>query len=87
MIELSGKPKLAVLENAAQYLQAKYADRNSLHQLPPAYIRRLKAYLDVERASIHAAQRQWMATLFYVARSLLRAPRVTLHLERFWDAA
>ena len=87
MVELGGKPDLAVLENAARYLQAKYADRNSPYHLPPPYIRRLKAYLDIERASIHAAQRRWAPTIYYITRSLLRAPRTTLHLERFWETA
>lgn len=85
LIELGAKPRLAALEQAATRLLAKYAGPASPQQLPPGLVRRLKAYLDVERASIHAADRQWPQTLFYLARSFMRAPRWTLHLERFWD--
>jgi glycosyltransferase involved in cell wall biosynthesis len=85
LIELGGKPSLKALEQAAQHLMAKYATPDSPARLGSAYINRLKAYIDVERASIHAAQRRWDLVSFYMARSLFRAPRVTLHLERFWD--
>jgi hypothetical protein len=48
--------------------------------------RRLKAMLDVERASICRYRHQWMSTLFYLARSFVRAPRITIQLRRFWAA-
>lgn len=85
LIHLGAKPQLAALEQAAARLMAKYAAPESPLHLPPALVRRLKAYLDVERASIHAAGRRWPQTVFYLARSLLRVPRTTLHLERFWE--
>ena len=69
--------------DSAAGLHAKYTEPAS-HCLPPVLRRRLDAYLDVERASILAAQRQWLGVLSYLARSFLRAPRLTLHLERFW---
>lgn len=85
MIELGGKPRRDTLEQAAYRLLTKYAAPGSPNRLAAPFIRRLKAYLDVERASIAAANRAWLLTLFYFARSWLRVPRMTLHLKRFWD--
>lgn len=85
MIELGGKPRRDTLEQAAHRLLTKYAAPGSPTRLAALFIRRLKAYLDVERASIAAANRAWLLTLFYFARSWLRVPRMTLHLERFWS--
>jgi len=84
VVEVGPKPRLSALDDSAAGLQAKYAGPGSAHCLPPDLRRRLGAYLDVERASIFAAQRQWLAMLSHLARSFLRAPRLTVHLERFW---
>jgi cellulose synthase/poly-beta-1,6-N-acetylglucosamine synthase-like glycosyltransferase len=84
VVEVGSKPRLAALDDSAAGLQAKYARPASAHCLPPGLRRRLDAYLDVERASILAAQRQWLGMLSHLTRSFLRAPRLTLHLERFW---
>jgi hypothetical protein len=35
-------------------------------------------------ASSLSAQRQWLPTVFYLARSFWRIPRTTLHLRRLW---
>jgi len=85
IIELGGKPRRDTLEQAAQRLLAKYAASGSPNRLAAPFVRRLKAYLDVERASIAAANHAWISVLFYFARSWLRVPRTTLHLKRFWD--
>ena len=85
IIELGGKPRRSALEEAAGRLLGKYAAADSPHRLPPASVRRLKAYLDVERASIHAAHGRWIKSAYFMGRSQLRVPRTTLHLERFWD--
>ncbi|WP_137045747.1 glycosyltransferase family 2 protein [Pseudolabrys sp. FHR47] len=85
IIELGGKPRRDTLEQAAHRLLTKYATTGSPNRLTAPFIRRLKAYLDVERASIAAANRDWLATAFYFVRSWLRVPRTTLHLKRFWD--
>jgi len=85
MIELGGKPRRDALEQSARHLLAKYAEPGATHRLASAFVRRLKAYLDIERASIAAADNAWPLMLFYLARSFMRVPRLTLHLERFWD--
>ena len=84
VVEVGPKPRLSALDDSAAGLHAKYAGPASAHCLPPVLRRRLDAYLDVERASILAAQHQWLGMLSHLARSFLRAPRLTLHLERFW---
>lgn len=84
VIETGPKPQLSALEDSAAYLQAKYTGKRSAHRLAPELLRRLNAYLDVERASIFAAQRRWLRMLSCMARSVLRVPRLTIHLERFW---
>lgn len=85
LIELGGKPRLLALEQAATHLMKKYGQPGSPQRLSKALIWRLAAYLDIERASIHASNRKWWKTLFYLTRSFMRVPRRTLHLERFWD--
>ena len=87
MIELGPRPDPAVVENTTRQIAAKYASADSPHQLPASHIRRLKAYLDVERASAFAARRRWVPTVYYMVRSLARVPRTSLHLEQFWDAS
>lgn len=85
VIELGGKPSLIALEQAGRRLMEKYGTAGGPLNLAPAHMRRLKAYLDIERASIHAAHGRWGKTAYFIARSQFRAPRTTLQLERFWD--
>jgi hypothetical protein len=44
------------------------------------------AMLDMERASICRYRHQWIGTLFYLARSFVRAPQITIQRRRFWAA-
>jgi glycosyltransferase involved in cell wall biosynthesis len=82
--EVEGKPSVPVLETAARRLLSKYGPDGGQRVLTGRMARRLKAYLDVERASVRLYRRQWMGMLFYLARSFLRVPRTTIHLRRFW---
>lgn len=84
-IEIGAKPQYAVLQDAVARLRAKYVETNASMRLTPAVARRVSAYLDLEFASSCAARRQWLTTLYYLARSFLKVPRLTLHLKRFWD--
>jgi glycosyltransferase involved in cell wall biosynthesis len=84
IIQTGTKIPIPALEEAARYLHAKYLNDDSPHRLEPDFARRLEAYLDVERASIFAADKQWFRTCRYLARSIWRFPRLTVHLERFW---
>jgi hypothetical protein len=49
-------------------------------------VRRMRALLDVERASIGRYQHRWFSTFFYLARSFMRVPRASIQLRRFWVA-
>jgi GT2 family glycosyltransferase len=84
VIELEGKPSMDVLDATARHLLWKYASAASQHLLPRSSVRRLRAMLDVERASICRYQGQWLGTIFYLVRSFARVPRVTIHLRHFW---
>jgi len=84
VVEVQGKPPRGPLEAAAASLLRKYAHPESPHKLPEPMVRRLKAMLDVERASISRYRHQWLSTFFYLARSFLRVPRATIQLRRFW---
>ena len=44
----------------------------------------LEACFDFEMASILAAARQWVPTVYYLGRSFWRVPRTTLYLRRLW---
>src|SRR5262245_39199705 len=86
VIELEGKPSMDVLDATACHLLSKYASATGPHPLPRSSVRRLRAMLDVERASICRHQGQWLGTFWYLLRSFARVPRVTIHLRRFWEA-
>ena len=84
VIETGPKASITVIEETACQLHSKYANHASINRLKPPLVRRLKAYLDIERASVFAARRQWVRMCCYFARSLWLVPRSTAHLERFW---
>lgn len=86
IIETGSKIGTAMLEETASYLEDKYMAEGSPHRLPRPFVRRLKTYLDIERASIHAANSEWASTSYFIMRSWLRMPRATIHIERFWDS-
>ena len=87
IVEVGAKPQSSVLEDAAAHLHAKYLESTGLIRLPQSLARRLDSYLDVERAAGSASRRQWLAALYYLARSFIKVPRLTLHLERFWETS
>jgi glycosyltransferase involved in cell wall biosynthesis len=84
VVETGHKPSIKALETALSHLKAKYLEPTGSAALPPHLKRRLKAYFDVERASVHVSQEHWARSVYYLARSFLRAPRLSVHLERFW---
>jgi hypothetical protein len=72
------------LTQAVVRLSEKYLTNGSPDRLPGKLARRLRAYLDIERAAFCAGQKRWFGLLFYLGRSLCLVPRMTLHLARFW---
>jgi glycosyltransferase involved in cell wall biosynthesis len=84
VVETGPKPSIANLEESSRHLRLKYSHRTSPQCLPPELLRRLEAYLDVERASVLAAQKRWLQVIYYLGRSVWRAPRFRVPLERFW---
>jgi glycosyltransferase involved in cell wall biosynthesis len=84
VVETGHKPGISSLEEAARRLHAKYTEETSPQRLAPELVRRLEAYLDVERASVFAVQKRWLRVLFHAARSVWRVPRFTVPLEPFW---
>lgn len=84
IVETGPKPNFAMLERAANRLHEKYVMQASPQRLPTKVGRRLRAFLNLERASIFAAQRQWVRCAFYLALSICQQPRTSLQLERFW---
>lgn len=83
MIEIGPRPDLAIVEDTTRRLDAKYA--RGRHRLSASQTRRLRAYLDLERASAHVARARWISAVYYMLRSLIRVPRRSLHLKQFWD--
>jgi glycosyltransferase involved in cell wall biosynthesis len=81
--EVEGKPSSTIFEATARHLLWKYGRAGSQQTLPAHLVHRLRAMLDVERASICRYQRQWLKTFFYLGRSFVRVPRVTIQLRRF----
>jgi glycosyltransferase involved in cell wall biosynthesis len=49
VVETGRKPRLSTLEDSARHLQAKFGDPTSPHRLQSDLLRRLDAYLDLER--------------------------------------
>jgi GT2 family glycosyltransferase len=84
VIEVSGKPSAPAARAAIAHLRAKYLDPGSRSPLAPEMANQLEACFDFEMASILAAARRWLPTMFYLARSFWRVPRTTLYLRRLW---
>jgi len=86
IVEVQGKPSREAVEAGARHLIRKYGLQDSPQKLPAPIVHRLKAMLDVERASLCLYRHQWISTIFYLARSFVRAPRITTQRRRFWVA-
>lgn len=84
VVQTGPKSVIGPLESAIKHLEWKYVSASGPFRLAPTLVRKLEAYFDIERASIAAAEKKWIDTAYFISRSLARAPRLTLHLERFW---
>ncbi len=87
VIQVEDRPPIPVLEAAARRIVAKYRRGIPSDTLSRPMARKLRAYLDVERASVFWYDNRRMRTLFCLARSFLRAPRFSIHVRRFWARA
>ncbi len=79
--------KLDQVGRASEILLAKYA------RVPMAsgagldradVLRRLSAYLELEKAAAARYEQRWAISAAHLARSLVLRPRRRIHLERFW---
>jgi len=86
IVEILKKPPVATAEEVVSYLRAKYAGPGSSYRLAPDVINRMEACFDFELASSLSADKQWLATVAHLIRSLWRVPRTTLYLRRLWKS-
>jgi glycosyltransferase involved in cell wall biosynthesis len=84
IIEVAGKPPASAVKAATSHLHAKYVDPAGSYRLAPDVVNQLEACFDFELASSLSAERQWLPTLYHLARSFWRIPRTTLHLRQLW---
>jgi glycosyltransferase involved in cell wall biosynthesis len=84
IIEVAAKPRIYAVKAATSQLRAKYVDPAGSYRLPADVINQLEACFDFELASSLSSERQWLPTLFHLARSFWRVPRTSLHLRRLW---
>lgn len=85
VIEIGPRPARAAVTEACRQLKRKWLNPESPDRLPAASRGRLHAYLDIECAAASLQAGNWLATAFYLARSLVRKPRTQLHLKRWWQ--
>lgn len=83
LVEVGGRPSLQRMEDACRRLEAKWSAEPNAAQTP-GLLRRLRAYLDVERAAAARAEGKIGKLALYLARSLVRVPRLRVHLENWW---
>lgn len=84
VVELGAKPSLATFQIAIDHFEAKHYPPDGALQARPELVRFIEAYLDAERAGVMAAEKNWPWTAIYLARSLIRKPRMQVPLWRFW---
>jgi glycosyltransferase involved in cell wall biosynthesis len=83
VVKVGARPGPTKIDAACRYLIAKWRAEPQVRRLR-GLLRRLKAYTDVERAAACHHAGDHLAGMWYLARSLLRAPRTGLHLRQWW---
>ena len=84
VVEVGARPSLAKIDSACRYLVNKWAGEPRVRQTR-GLLRRLKAYADIERAAACHYAGDYSSSMWYLSRSLVRAPRMRLHLRRWWS--
>lgn len=87
IVEIGRKVAAQRVREVVDQLRMKYLSAATDDRLSPHLARRFSAYLDIELASSLVGEDKWFAALFYLARSLILVPRLTLHTRRFWTYA
>ena len=85
VVEIGAKVSVDRLAVVEEHLRNKYLSSASGTRIPFRLARRLRAYLDIEHASSHVAQREWITAIYFLARSVMFVPRLSLHTRRFWS--
>jgi glycosyltransferase involved in cell wall biosynthesis len=84
VIEIGTKVSVDRLAVVEEQLRNKYLSSASDIRIPFRLARRLKAYLDIEHASSLIAQREWITASYFLARSMIFVPRLSLQTRRYW---
>jgi GT2 family glycosyltransferase len=77
-------PAVPTIDDATNRILAKYRQVLRLDSRRGQLMRRLRAYLCLERASAAIAVRRCASAVWLLFRSWLLVPCVWLHMERFW---
>ncbi len=83
VISTGRRGKRGPVEDAARRIRTRIAALGD-PAVTPARLRRLEAYLDLERAAAARNEGARAAMLFLMARSFARAPRLQVPLRRWW---
>lgn len=83
LIRKSRGQHLAEVRDASEILIKKFSG-SVIHSDRKSILRKLKAWLDVEQASAAYIEGQVLLAAFLVCRSLIRMPRLSLHLRPWW---
>lgn len=77
----SGRARYAVVDDAARRIEARY---RSGPRIDARMLRRLRAYLQLERAAALNANRRYIRMTLHLLRSFIASPRTRLPLRPWW---
>ncbi|MGL5446997.1 MAG: glycosyltransferase family 2 protein [Rhabdaerophilum sp.] len=84
-IDVGANASIENVDRAAATIRADYIENSD--RLSAAEKRNLGAYLALERAAARFKKGRWIAMLPHLARSFWLRPRISKHLENWWNAA
>jgi len=79
LISIGRRGRSSQVEEASVRIMDRFKDR-----LEPKVLQRLAAYLDLERSVAARNDGHYAALAYFLARSFIRQPRLTLPLKRWW---
>lgn len=82
-VRVGGYAQSATVDAAAAHLRLKWLGRG---QLPRGAGRRLRAYLALEQAVARYRNGKTLASMVWLVRSWLLAPRAGIHLKSWWHS-